>query len=99
MNCFQKRETICINCENAVPNTSNGKGCSWSRWFKPVEGWKAEPTIVLGAERPDGSFEEIPSYRVDYCPMFASDKDQYAKPLKGKLKKGVSSLSLEALKK
>ena len=42
--------------------------CSWSLEFKPVKGWKAEPTII----RNGGSFgcEDIPSYRVEECPEY-----------------------------
>lgn len=97
MNCFHKKETICINCKNAVPNPETGVGCSWSICFKPVIGWEAESTTILGMELQDGSFEEIQSYNVVSCPKFVSDKDQYAKPLRGKLKKGIDSYSLQAL--
>ena len=98
MNCFNKKETICPDCKNCVPNPDTGAGCSWSMRFEPVEGWEAEPTIILGMELPSGGFEEIPSYRVDSCPLFVSDKDQYAKPLRGKLKKGIDPFSIQALR-
>lgn len=35
-------ESICWGCKNAVPG--NGKGCRWSVYLKPVDGWKATPT-------------------------------------------------------
>jgi len=51
--------TICWGCANAY------SGCSWSKNFKPVEGWKAKKTTVnLGGR---GNEE---SYMVYECPMF-----------------------------
>ena len=54
-------EQLCWRCRNACG------GCSWSREFKPVEGWDAKPTIING----DG--EEIPSFEIKKCPMFIKD--------------------------
>jgi hypothetical protein len=99
MNCFHKKETICVNCVNAVPNPDTGAGCSWSRSFEPVEGWTAKKTLIVNREFTENEEEcTIPSYRVDACPMFRSDEDQYAKPIRGKLKKGVDPYSMQALR-
>ena len=54
-------EQPCWRCQNACG------GCSWSREFQPVEGWEAEPTIIMG----DGV--EIPSFEIKKCPMFIKD--------------------------
>lgn len=67
---FNKQETLCWYCANAVPNNKTGKGCSWSREFKPVEGWDAEATLVI--TRNDGE-RPIPSYIVNGCPCFDRD--------------------------
>lgn len=34
------KETLCWTCENACG------GCSWSKKFEPVEGWKAKKTKI-----------------------------------------------------
>ena len=70
---FNKQETLCWYCANAVPNNKTGKGCSWSREFKPVEGWDAEETLVIS--RPDREVGEcaIQSFIVKGCPCFDRD--------------------------
>ena len=99
MNCFKKKETICINCINSVPNPEKGTGCNWSRWFMPVDGWEAEETLIVNRPLCDEEEEcTIPSYRVISCPSFDSDESQYAKPIRGKLKKGIDPYSLKALR-
>lgn len=60
-----KNPTLCWYCQNAVPG--GGRGCSWSRSFKPVDGWDAEPTQrAVSGQDPD-------SYRVADCPEFIPD--------------------------
>ena len=57
----RKREEygqLCWLCKNACG------GCDWSRNFKPIEGWKAKPTLIYDSA---GSFE---SYRIKECPEF-----------------------------
>lgn len=58
-------ETLCWDCQRAIG------GCSWAHRGKPVEGWKAEPTII---HESDGDFD---SYLVVSCPKFKPDKKQY----------------------
>lgn len=60
--CAHKRDTLCWNCQNACC------GCSWSREFLPVAGWKAEPTILSG----DGN--TVKSYNVKKCPEHIPDE-------------------------
>lgn len=43
-------------------------GCSWSRNFIPVPGWKAEPTHIPS----NGDFAD--SYRIIECPEYEPDK-------------------------
>lgn len=58
-------QTLCWDCANAVPSYRKGTGCSWSKHFKPVEGWTAEKT-----ELPASYKREIASYLVIECPNF-----------------------------
>lgn len=54
-------ESLCVSCGNFA------SGCSWSRDFTPVEGWKAIPnTSVLMGGR---------TYDVKECPEFVPDSD------------------------
>ena len=76
-----KRETICFNCENAVPNPTTGKGCNWSRHFKPVDGWTADKTVIINREKSEGKTYTTDSYAVYECPLFVSDVDKYANPM------------------
>ena len=55
--------TLCWDCKNAV------LGCSWSRDFVPVEGWKAVPTKVYGGEE-----RVTDSFNVLECPEFVPDE-------------------------
>lgn len=62
--------TLCWRCVNAVPDGE--RGCSWSREFKPVDGWDAEPTLVRAKY---GAFDHhktgfIESFQVKACPEF-----------------------------
>ena len=50
--------TRCWTCKNACG------GCSWSRDFLPVYGWKAEKTFISVNE----GFEE--SYYIKSCPEY-----------------------------
>lgn len=61
---YTKEEfTKCWTCKNAC----NG-GCSWSRDFIPVDGWKAEKTFIPG----NGEFAE--SYNIIDCPEYKADR-------------------------
>jgi len=52
----------CWTCQNACG------GCSWSRSFKPVEGWTAEKTFLQS----NGEYAE--SYKIIKCPEYIKDK-------------------------
>lgn len=54
-----KDNTLCWDCEKAC----NG-GCSWSRAFIPVEGWKANPDI---------NGNGVESFLVIECPEFSKE--------------------------
>lgn len=49
--------TLCWKCGNCG-------NCSWSRSFKPVEGWNAKPTCFVDREK------VVHSYIVASCPEF-----------------------------
>ncbi len=59
-------ETLCWRCKNAVPSKSSG--CSWSREFKPVEGWTADRRDLKMGKEKIGDY--IESYFVHKCPKF-----------------------------
>ena len=74
----KKHSTLCWDCDKAC-----GK-CSWSKRFKPVDGWKAVPTKVwIGGEsrHPWGD-----SFDVYECPEFEplniKNKDEFIKLIK-----------------
>lgn len=62
---MDRKATLCWFCDKATCS-----GCSWSKEFKPVEGWDAEPTLVTqwsGKGKP----RQTSSYMVYSCPDFA----------------------------
>ena len=60
-----KQSTLCWDCKRA---NGGQDGCSWSKWFIPVEGWDAEPTQmrIMAGNTTD-------SYIVMHCPQFLRD--------------------------
>ena len=54
-----KKHTLCWLCKNA------GGGCSWSKTFKPVKGWVAEPTVLNISKD-----QVVDSFIVESCPKF-----------------------------
>jgi len=58
--------SICWNCENACC------GCSWSRQFKPVPGWKAIETNIKYKDN-----QTTRSYIVQSCPQFKQDSTEF----------------------
>lgn len=66
---FRAKDTLCWRCGNACG------GCSWSREFEPVKGWKAKATL-LGRTRTAGGknkYVKERSYTVKHCPEFVPD--------------------------
>lgn len=58
----QRGMTLCWGCANCY------NGCSWSRKFEPVDGWKAIPTskgVTYGDRK-----KEVKSFFVVECPEF-----------------------------
>ena len=49
---------LCWRCKNACG------GCNWSKHFKPIIGWTAEPTIIKD------SMGDFSSYKIHKCPEF-----------------------------
>ena len=66
---FQKQQTICWNCQNAVPDGS--LGCNWSRELEPVDGWEAIETFTAHYE--GGKRRDVRSALVIRCPEFIPD--------------------------
>lgn len=52
-------QSICWNCQNAVPSATTG--CCWSRNFMPVKGWEAKPNL------------DMRSFRIKKCPLFKEE--------------------------
>lgn len=95
---MKTKPSLCWYCANAVPNAEHG--CSWSRKFKPVEGWTAKETKVNVANCPCGSFH------VYECPQFVRDCDnlggsscQTAEPPKKKPRYSYELTALDIGKK
>lgn len=63
-----KPQTLCWNCEKAC------RGCSWSRDFIPVKGWKAKPTKLYVRQETLASGKKkkyyTESFHVKECPEF-----------------------------
>ena len=55
-------QTLCWRCDNA-----RGNGCSWFRFYKPIEGWEAIPAVV----------DDNETYTVLSCPEFKPDRGEY----------------------
>lgn len=55
------KDSLCWDCQKACC------GCSWSRSFEPVKGWKAKETKKLY------NGEESSGYKVIECPEFVPD--------------------------
>ena len=66
----RQKDTLCWKCANACC------GCSWSKNFIPIKGWKAQRTKVY---QTDSSVRrgETSSYVVIECPEFVSDVHKY----------------------
>ena len=59
-----KPDQLCWSCQNACG------GCSWSKSFTPVKGWKATPTkIKVAPEMP-----YCDSYLITACPEYIKDE-------------------------
>lgn len=58
-----KANELCFHCDNACG------GCNWSRAFRPVPGWTAEPTLL----RTDRRAGTCSSYHITACPEFCGD--------------------------
>ena len=76
-------KTICWECKKATC------GCSWSKYFKPVEGWEAEPTTVK-----DENYT-YSSYLVKSCPEFEPDNRRVLTNAKIAKMFGVSERSIQ----
>lgn len=57
-------ESICWNCMNSVPDDDE-RGCPWSLFGEPVEGWEATPSYISA-----NGVQCARSYCVHRCPLF-----------------------------
>lgn len=63
---YRSARSICWDCEHACC------GCSWSRRFKPVNGWTAIPTkLKMKGDRTTDTFIVLS------CPQFKRDAVDY----------------------
>ena len=67
---YNGKETICWTCKNACG------GCSWSKRFEPVKGWKAKKTKIKTGRTANGvkKFYYEDSFIVLKCPEYAKDE-------------------------
>lgn len=64
----KRKETLCWDCKKAT----GGGDCPWANEFKPVEEWKATPTIVKVTSQAKSRAAQLQdSYIVRKCPLFA----------------------------
>ena len=68
-----KANTLCWLCENSVPCPNPFRGCAWSVFGVPVQGWDAKPTIIHATRGSDSDVIDIPSYLVYNCPEFKAE--------------------------
>ena len=66
--------TLCLYCENAVPNPRTGKGCPWSIDFEPVPGWDAIPVVVAAHNKK----ADCNSFCVISCPRFSAEPTRHS---------------------
>ena len=58
---YYEKQQPCWTCKNACG------GCSWSREFKPVEGWEAVPRSI----KSNGIHAE--TYKIINCPEYVKE--------------------------
>lgn len=63
---FEVSDQLCWWCVNSVPE--HGRGCSWSKWLVPVEGWTAERSLKTTLP--------YETWRVIRCPEFVREKEK-----------------------
>lgn len=61
INTYHRKNQPCWTCQNCYG------GCSWSREFKPVNGWIATPSYIASNE------EYADTYKITYCPEYKED--------------------------
>lgn len=66
------KDTLCWSCAKACGD------CDWSAELKPVKGWTAFPTKIIG----NYGWDKVDTYRVDACPEYVNDLQRYNKHVK-----------------
>ena len=77
---YVKPQSLCWDCENAVPKIRDGQyvqGCDWSISLKPVDGWNAYGRLYS----PIASGEIRMTYLVRSCPKFKRTKRRKSLPI------------------
>lgn len=64
-----KTFTLCWSCAKACG------GCSWSREFKPIDGWDAIPTKIRIPDD-DGGARYCDSFKITACPQYVADSKE-----------------------
>lgn len=64
---YRSKETLCWKCKNCFD------GCSWSRSFEPVKGWKAKEDLIRFVRDNEVTYKT--SYFVYDCPEFVADEN------------------------
>ena len=67
MDGFTKKDSKCWSCRRSTTALENQ--CSWTRCWKPVDGWDADPTVC---DRHAGT--ETTSFFVRSCPLYIPEK-------------------------
>lgn len=61
------KDTLCWSCSKACGD------CDWSAELKPVKGWTAVPTKIIG----NYGWDKVDTYRVESCPEYENDLHRY----------------------
>ena len=64
-----KAQSLCWSCQNAVPSADGRRGCEWSIFKRPVEGWTAQESWQTGIHG-----GRLRSYKVISCPKYKEDE-------------------------
>lgn len=66
---FKSDYTLCWSCAKACG------GCSWSKDFKPIDGWDAIPTKIRIPDD-DGGARYVDSFKITACPQYIADSKE-----------------------
>ena len=87
--CISKHSTLCWDCDKACGR------CSWSKNFKPVEGWQAVPTKIFQYTTGQGRKRiayYTDSFDVYECPEFEPLKIKNEEEFMNILKRNIGRI-------